>query len=218
MRAVAAGTLPSISFLVDYDTLEACARAQPLRKSVGTDRIPRELYKYGPRPFLELLRAAINAYLRGERPTVRSHEWMGAIVTFIAKQMSAVKISEFRPVASICAKFAIFMDIINTRLARLLEDHGLLEDAQEAFRKDRSTQRQLCKLQCLLAAQRKAKSLSVMLFLDIKTAFNAMNHRAIFYIMKLCGFPEDDILLFQSLYRRTFSSWGTTLVRVQHVF
>ena len=49
MRAVAAGTLPSISFPVDYDTLEACARAQPLQKSVGTDRHPRELYKYGTR-------------------------------------------------------------------------------------------------------------------------------------------------------------------------
>ncbi len=46
-------------------------------------------------------------------------------------------------------------------------DHGLLEDVQEAFLKDHSTQRQQCKLQCLLAAQCKAKSLSVMLFLDI---------------------------------------------------
>jgi hypothetical protein len=82
MRAAAKGTLPSISFLVDYDTpsLETCAREQPPRKSVGTDRIPRELYKYGLRPFLELLRAAINAYLKGERPTVHSHEWMGAIL------------------------------------------------------------------------------------------------------------------------------------------
>ncbi|MFM9151106.1 MAG: RNA-directed DNA polymerase, partial [Candidatus Planktophila sp.] len=139
---------------------------------------------------------------------MRIHEWMGAIVTFIAKQLSAVKISEFRPVASICAKFAIFMDIINQRLARFLEDHGLLEDAQEAFRKNRSTQRQLCKLQCLLAAQRRAKSLSVMLFLDIKNAFNAMNHRAIFHVMKLCGFPADDIRLFQRLYRRTFLLMG----------
>ena len=75
--------LPLLNFQVD--TLEACARAQPLRKSVGTDRLPRELYKYGPHPYQELLRAAINAYLRGERPTVRNHEWMGAIVTFIAK-------------------------------------------------------------------------------------------------------------------------------------
>ena len=208
MRVVAKGTLPSISFLVDYDTLESCAREQPPKKSVGTDRVPRELFKYGPRPFLELLRAAINAYLRGERPTVCSHEWMGAIVTFIAKQLSAVKISEFRPVASICAKFAIFMGIINRRLPHFLEDHALLEDAQEAFRKNRSTQRQLCKLQCLLAAQRRAKSLSVMLFLDIKNAVNAMNHRAIFHVMKLCGFPADDVRLFQRLYRRTFLFMG----------
>ncbi len=116
---------------------------------------------------------------------------MGIIVTFIAKQVSEVKISEFWPVASICVKFAIFMDIVNTRLARPLEDHGLLEDAQEAFCKDHSTQRQLCKLKYLLAAQRKleAKSLSVMLFLDIKNTFNSMNHRAIFHIMKLCRFP-----------------------------
>jgi hypothetical protein len=208
LRAAVRGTLPSISFLVDYDSLESCARQQPPRKSVGTDRVPRELYKYGPRVFLELLRAAINAYLKGERPTVRIHEWTGAIVTFIAKQLSAVKISEFRPVASICAKFAIFMDIINKRLSRFLEDHGLLEDAQEAFRKNRSTQRQLCKLQCLLAAQRRTKSLSVMLFLDIKNAFNAMNHRAIFHVMQLCGFPADDIRLFQRLYKRTFLFMG----------
>ena len=175
---------------------------------MGTDRIPRELYKYGPRPFLDLLRAAINAYLKDERPTVHSHEWMGAIVTFFAKQLSAVKISEFRPVASICAKFANFIDIINKRLARFLEDHGLLEDAREAFRKNCSTQRQLYKLQCLLAAQRRAKSLSVMLFLDIKNAFNAMNHRAIFYVMKLCVFPVAGIRLFQRLYKRTFLFMG----------
>jgi hypothetical protein len=127
------------------------------------------VYKYGPRVFLELLCAAINAYLKGERLIVRIHEWMGAIVTLIAKQLLTVKISEFSPVASICAKFEIFMDIIDKRLARFLEDHGLLEDAQEHFRNNRSIQRHLCKLQCLLAAQRRAKSLSVMLFLDIKT-------------------------------------------------
>ncbi len=129
---------------------------------------------------------------------------MGAIVTFITKQVSAVKISEFRPVASICAKFSIFIRLhgtVNTRLARLLEDHGLLEDVQEAFLrvKDCRTQRQLCKLQGLFAAQHEAKSLSVMLFLDIKKAFNAINHRTIFHVMKLCWLPEDDIVLFQSL-------------------
>jgi hypothetical protein len=145
VRTVPKGTLPQISSLVDYDTLEACIRALQTGKSVGTDWILREYNKYCPRPFLELLRAAINAYLKGERPTSRGHEWMGAIVTFIAKQLLALKVSEFRQVASIFTKFAIFLDIINQRLDRLIEDHALLEDAQEAFRKNRSTQRQLCK-------------------------------------------------------------------------
>jgi hypothetical protein len=121
---------------------------------------------------------------------------MGAIVTFIAKQLSALKVTEFRPVASICTKFVVFLNIIAKRLERFTEDHGLLEDAQEAFRKNRSTTRQLCKLQCLLDAQRRAKSLSVMLYLDLANAFNAMNHRAIFHILRLCGFPHEVIKLF----------------------
>ena len=35
-----------------------------------------------------------------------------------------------------------------------------------------------------------------------------MNHRAIFHVMKLCGFPADDIRLFQRLYKRTFLFMG----------
>ena len=116
-------------------------RALGTGKSVGTDGIPREFYKYGPRVLLELLRAAINAYLRGERPMADPHEWMGAIVTSIAKQRSALKVTEFRPVASICTKFIILLDIVYKRMSRFTERHELLEDAQEAFRKCRSTQR-----------------------------------------------------------------------------
>ena len=41
-----------------------------------------------------------------------------------------------------------------------------------------------------------------------KNAFNAMNHRAIFHVMQLCGFPADDIRLFQRLYKRTFLFMG----------
>ena len=108
-------------------------------KSVGTDGIPREFYKYGPRVLLELLRAAINAYLRGEHPTVYQHEWMGAIVTSIAKQQSALKFTEFRPVASICTKLIILLNILYRRTSSFMERHELLEDAQEAFRKGRST-------------------------------------------------------------------------------
>ena len=74
MRSAPAGIPAQISLSVDYETLEACVRALGTGKSVGTDGIPREFYKYGPRVLLELLRAAINAYLRGERPMADQHE------------------------------------------------------------------------------------------------------------------------------------------------
>ena len=139
---------------------------------------------------------------------VDQHEWMGAIVTSIAKQRSALKVTEFRPVASICTKFIILLDIVYKRMSRFTELHELLEDAQEAFRKGRNTQRQLFKLQSFLEDQRNAKHPVVLLYLDIKNAFNAMNHRALFRIMELCGYPAADIELFRRMYKGTFLFMG----------
>lgn len=210
MRSAPVGTPAQISLSVDLETLETCVRALSTGKSVGTDGIPREFYKYGPRALLDLLRAAINAFLRGERPTVYQHEWMGAIVASLAKQQSALKVTEFRPVASICTKLIILLDIIYKRMSRFMERHELLEDAQEAFRKCRSTQRQLFKLQSFLEDQRNAKHPVVLLYLDIKNAFNAMNHRALFRILELCGYPAADIALFQHMYNGTFLFLGNS--------
>ncbi len=55
------------------------------------------------------------------------------------------------------------------------------------------------------AAQSMAKSLSIMLFLDMKNT-NTMNQRATFYTTKHCSYHAADIALFQSLYtgRSTF--------------
>ena len=133
---------------------------------------------------------------------------MGAIVTSIAKQQSALKFTEFRPVASICTKLIILLNILYRRTSSFMERHELLEDAQEAFRKGRSTQRQLFKLQSFLEDQRNAKHPVVLLYLDIKNAFNAMNHRALFRIMEFCGYPAADIALFQHMYKGTFLFLG----------
>ena len=41
-----------------------------------------------------------------------------------------------------------------------------------------------------------------MLYLDIKNAFNAVNHRAIFLVLEAYGFSNEDIELLRSLYSR----------------
>ncbi len=97
--------------------------------------------------------AALNAYLRGEIPSVCAHEWVGAIAGYIPKKLSALLIAEFRPVAIICSKFIIFLKNIDILLDHLTEDYGLIDDVQGGFRQGRSTKRQLTKLHCMLADQ-----------------------------------------------------------------
>ena len=71
-----------------------------------------------------------------------------------------------------------------------IEDRQLIDDVQEGFRRHRSANRQLCKIHGILANQRRRKeSLSVMLYLDIKNAFNAVNHSAIFQVLEAYAGP-----------------------------
>jgi hypothetical protein len=50
--------------------------------------------------------------------------------------------------------------------------------------------------------------------LDIKNAFNAVNHRAIFYVFEAYGFPEKDVDLIRRMYSKSFltiqNSFGRT--------
>jgi ribonuclease HI len=182
----------------------------PNGKSPGCDGIPREFYKYGPMILLEHLRSAINAYTKGRRPSEFAHEWEGSIVSLIPKTPAAIMMTDERPIACECSKYIIATTIYNDRLSRVMEDFQLLDDAQEGFRRHRSTKRQVSKLQGLLAQQCRDKSQSVVLFLDIKNAFNAVNHRAIFSLLEAYGFNKVDVDFFRQMYSGKFFSVGNT--------
>jgi ribonuclease HI len=205
LRKIPAGTPPLISRPIDFETVEKYTRSQKNSKKPGADGVPRELSKYSPRPFIVLYWRAFNAFARGDKPSVCEHEWQGALVTSLAKKLAASLVSDYRPVALLCSKFSLFLKIVEVNLDHATEDYALLDEAQEAFRRGRSTKRQLSKLHSILHHQRKMKAdLSVILYLDIKNAFNAVNHRAIFYILEACGFHEADIALFRRLYDGSF--------------
>jgi len=51
---------------------------------------------------------------------------------------------------------------------------------------------------------------SVVLYLDFKNAFNAVNHRAIFLSLEAYGFPCPDVDLFRRLYSGTWYSVGNS--------
>ena len=210
MRKIPSGLAPLICRPVDMDTLETIVRRLGNDLSMGIDGIPREFYKYGPLVFLEFLRSAINAYLSGMSPTVGVHEWQGAIFSLISKTLAPLWMTDQRPIASECTKYIIATTVINTRLDQVTEDYCLIDDVQEGFRRNRSTRRQLTKLRTILEQHSKDKSQSVVLYLDIKNAFNAVNHRAVLALLEGYGFHPTDVDLFRRMYDGRFISVGNS--------
>ena len=121
MRRIPSDLAPLICRPVDFDTLESIVSRLRNGKSTGSDGIPREYYKYGPKLLLELLRSAFNAYLAGVQPAEYAHEWEGAICGLIAKTPTALWMSEQRPIAGKCTKFLIFTTVLTCSLNRIVD-------------------------------------------------------------------------------------------------
>ncbi len=73
---------------------------------------------------LVLLWRAFNAYVRGEQLTVYEHEWMGALVSSLAKKLAALLVTDSLPVAMLCSKFSLLQKIIDELLGQALKDYG----------------------------------------------------------------------------------------------
>ena len=44
----------------------------------------------------------------------------------------------------------------------------------------------------------------MIIYLDIKNAFNAVNHRTVFHVLEAKGYPPEDLALFRRMYNGTF--------------
>ena len=113
LRKIPNGSLHLLSRPVNLETVERTARSQALNKAPGSDEFPRELYKYGALPLRVLLWRAFNTYLSGDIPSVCAHEWLGTIASSIPKQLAALLVTEFRPIACICAKYSILLIVLD---------------------------------------------------------------------------------------------------------
>jgi len=88
--------------------------------------------------------------------------------------------------------------IINDRLYRLCEQHGLLEHSQEGFRKLRCTQRQVQSLHWVVEEAAQRGSPLYLAYLDFANAFNSVDHEAVWRWLTELNIPDVDLL--QSLY------------------
>jgi hypothetical protein len=96
--------------------------------------------------------------------------------------------------------YKVLAAIVNDRLYRLCERHGLLDPSQEGFRRLRCTQRQVQSLHWVIEDAARREVPLYIAYLDFANAFNSIDHEALFRWLEELQVPDVDLI--RALYTR----------------
>ena len=174
----------------------------PARKASGSDLITYEMWQQAPKNMRDALYQVVLAILQGDKMPA---DWEGALVKLLPKKPGEEAILEStRPICLITTAAKIVTSIWAHRLGLASETRGVMEGAQEGFRRDRSTRRQAVRLLSCINAARERQGKIVIVFLDFENDFNVISHPALFKILRELGLNEQDVEALEQYYASAY--------------
>ena len=195
--------------LVSSDEVSDLLRRIDVNKASGHDGIDGKFLKMGASAISPSLASLFNTSLQSG---VFPDEWKCAKVVPIFKSGSRLDPKNFRPVSLLPIVSKILEHFVFQSLCGYFDKHLLIPDCQFGFRKSRSTQdAMVCLTQDLLSGK-DAGLRSAAVFLDVKKAFDTVDHSLLLRGLSSCG-VKGKVLAWLSSYlldRRQFVSVGST--------
>ena len=193
---------------IEWDDFLRHLRCMSNRKAPGDDLVPAELWKKAPEWAQRLLFDTINEVLEGKRDM--PDHWRGGTVQFLFKKPPSTLLSNWRPICLLNVSYRLYSSIVTDRLNRLVEAYGILDQAQEAFRFQHGTRRQIETLLNLIRAARIQNKSLVVALLDFRNAFNSNDVRACMRILQAYNIPDLDLIedMYKNAYYRARTSTG----------
>jgi hypothetical protein len=168
-----------------------------LKKAAGVDNIKAEVLKNYI--CIEIIHKICNhCFLSGEVPSA----WNQSIISPIPKDSSkdSLNPNNYRGIALISVPCKIYCDILNHRISKWLEDNHKLGDEQNGYRKDRNCIDHLYVLNDILNRRIDSKQNTFISFIDMRKAFDNVNHECLWYKPRKCGIGGHMFKAIQSLY------------------
>ena len=166
-------------------------------KAAGYDDIINEALKEAPPAFIRLLTKLYNMVKsKGEAPKA----WKRGRIVLIHKKGSESNVSNYRPLTVIPSMCGTFSKLLNSRLTEVVEQHRLLGETQNGFRKDRSGIDSAFILNSILwkcKAKRKTVNLA---FLDLQKAYDSVCRETLWAKLAKLGFGGQFLESIKSLY------------------
>ena len=104
-------------------------------KAMGFDSLPNEFIKYSGTGFHNLLYILFNKILESG---VFPKNWNKGRVSLIHKRGSRELLGNYRPITVIPSMSGLYSKVLNERLTDVVENHKLLGEIQNGFRRGRS--------------------------------------------------------------------------------
>ena len=164
----------------DYNTrfslkeLKESIESLPSNKATGEDDIHNIFLKNLPEIKLRELLGIINRSWRtGQLPET----WTNSLIIPIAKQgKDPTDPQSYRPISLLSCASKVMEKIINTRLNWFIENTSGYSHTQCGFRKQRSTEDLLVKIEHEIRASLVNKKTTIAIFFDLKQAFDTICH------------------------------------------
>ena len=181
------------NFMTSENILKA-VQSIKLKNSEGHDRIPQRLLIEGISVLLQPLTSLFdNIYISKQIP----EQWSLAKIVPIHKKGMKNEMSNYRPVANLCAATKIYERLILQRIQEIEEEENvdITGENQHGFKRKRSTTTAGLAIQSALARALDLGEFALMANLDLSSAFDVVNVKLLLKRMRIVGLPNDIIKL-----------------------
>ena len=165
---------------IDFNTrftpkeLKESLESLPSNKATGEDDIHNTFLKNLPEVKQQELLGIIN---KSWRTNKIPNTWTNSLIIPIPKQgKDLTKPQSYRPISLLSCASKVMEKMINTRLNWFLEKTSGYSDTQCGFRKQRSTEDLLIKIEHEVRASLVNKKVTMAIFFDLKQAFDTISH------------------------------------------
>ena len=145
---------------------------------------------------VEKLRGLMNGILNGaDIPK----EWKESRVNLLHKGGRTDELKNYRPIAIINITCKLCMLMMRERIDKWTEDSGMLGEIQGGFRRGRRTEDNLFMLERLIEMVKGREDIFVA-FLDMEKAYDRVNRKKLFEVMRCYGVHEKLVRLIERIY------------------
>lgn len=181
---------------ITLQELEKALQRTKNNKSPGEDGIPMECIKFADKTSKQILCEIYNYLLENGEDLPF---WKKTIIFTLHKGENPYLLNNWRPISLLNTRYKLFTKIINTRLYNLLEQHKILSPNQGGWRKKIATHDKILTLIGIIADAKANNKELHLLYIDLKKAFDSIEHWHIESVLAEMGLPAMFIRLIMKL-------------------